>query len=41
MTRQDVMMQTVEIMSALKLNQLHAFIRLSKESEWCFTYSKR
>ena len=34
------MMQLVEIMASLKLNQLQAFIRISKDSGWCYTHSK-
>ena len=37
----DALMETVEVVAALKLNQLQAFIRVSKDSDWCFTYTKR
>lgn len=37
----DVMMQLVDVLCALKINQLQAFIRLNNhENEWCFSYSK-
>ena len=37
----DALMETVEVVAALKLNQLQAFIRVSKDSDWCYTYSRR
>ena len=37
----DALMETVEIIAGLKLNQLQAFIRISKDSDWGYTYTKR
>ena len=34
-------MQMIETMTTLKMNQLQAFIRLSNNADWCYTYSKR
>ncbi|TRY72713.1 hypothetical protein TCAL_01136 [Tigriopus californicus] len=37
----DVMMQLVDVLCALKINQLQAFIRLNNhDNEWSFSYSK-